>query len=426
MAIKKNHFFTNFILLISAVIVTVFVTELLCRFLLQKPQVLQKPQAGHHRLFCEYDQLLGWRHKPNAANFHTTKEYSVKESFNSKGIRGPEYDYEKDENEFRIFILGDSFAEGYTVEFEDLFSEALKNELINKRINCRVINSGTGGYSTDQELLFFQNEGKKYKPNLTIVMFYDNDTWFNNQLKYWRGYKPLFKLEDNNLVLTNIPIPKPDIGKRKALQNQKTKPFFRDVKKWLIYHSSLYNLIRDRVKKIGWLYRPAIKLHLAEEPETQPSILEKKNDDIVLIPDSFRVWERKYDSKVRDAWNITEAIIIKLQEETCVINSKLLIFYIPNRASIYRKEWEATKKKYVISDKEWNVDRVGLELENICKRNNIDFFNPTEEFRAEANKLKAKGVRLYFNGDAHWNVTGHKFTGKLLADFIYSDYLENK
>jgi hypothetical protein len=39
--------------------------------------------------------------------------YRVRESMNSKGIRGPEYPYEKPPEKFRILFLGDSYAEGY-------------------------------------------------------------------------------------------------------------------------------------------------------------------------------------------------------------------------------------------------------------------------------------------------------------------------
>lgn len=168
---------------------------------------------GHHQLFMEYDPLLGWRKIPNITGKHVTPEYSILESMNSRGIRGPEYPYEKRDNEYRILVLGDSFAEGYTVEFHELFSEVLKYRLNSNKTEryYEVINIGAGGYSTDQEFLLFQTEGKKYTPDLTILMFYDNDIWFNNQAKYWRGYKPLFQFNDDGTIrLTNVPVPKPD------------------------------------------------------------------------------------------------------------------------------------------------------------------------------------------------------------------------
>src|ERR1700757_2661820 len=60
-------------------------------------------QAGdHHRLFMEYDALLGWRKIPHITGRHVTSEYSISERMNSKGIRGPEYAYAKRQNEFRI------------------------------------------------------------------------------------------------------------------------------------------------------------------------------------------------------------------------------------------------------------------------------------------------------------------------------------
>ena len=129
----------------------------------------------------------------------------------SRGVRGLEYSLEKVSDEYRIVVLGDSFAEGYTVEFEELFSEVLKqrlNEQGSRRVE--VINLGVGGYSTDQELLQFQNEGIHYHPDLTIVMFHDNDVWYNAQKRYFawrRGYKPLFRLKRNALHLTNVPVP---------------------------------------------------------------------------------------------------------------------------------------------------------------------------------------------------------------------------
>lgn len=170
-------------------------------------QLTEKRQ--HNRLFVEYDSLLGWRKIPGKKGKFVTEEYEIVESFNSKGIRGPEYSYEKEGGEYRILVLGDSFAEGYSVEFDDLFSEVLKNRLNeNADFYYQVINTGTGGYSTDQELLFFQHEGKKYHPDLTVLLFCINDVLVNTRDTYWRGNKPLFKLEEETLRLTNVPVPR--------------------------------------------------------------------------------------------------------------------------------------------------------------------------------------------------------------------------
>ena len=119
-------------------------------------------QPSHHRLFCRYDPLYGWSKIPGFAADRITREYRVRERFNSRGLRGPEYPYEKPGNEYRILVLGDSSAEGYSVEFEQLFSELLERGLAarsGRRIEA--INAGTGGWSTDQELLFFEHEGVK-------------------------------------------------------------------------------------------------------------------------------------------------------------------------------------------------------------------------------------------------------------------------
>ncbi|MGH7453914.1 MAG: alginate O-acetyltransferase AlgX-related protein, partial [bacterium] len=371
-------------------------------------------QSGHHKLFCEYDSLLGWRKVPNKIGRHITGEYEVLESFNSKGIRGPVYPYEKNDEEYRILILGDSFAEGYTVEFDHLFSEVLEKELNNEENQyCEVINCGTGGYSTDQELLFLQTEGKKYGPDLIILLFCDNDPWYNAQPKYYRGYKPLFELKNGEMILTNVPIPKPDTSTIKQATGETA--FFRKVKDWLNYHSYLYVFARRRIENSFDLFSLAIKLGLAEP----------RNFAAFTTPEEFEVFKKSYGPKIVKAWEITERLIKKANEEVASINSKLLIFYVPSRPSVYAEDWQASKRKYGIADKDWDTAQVRFELGKICKRNNIDFIDPTEPFKAEARKLAANGKRLYFNEDGHWNREGHKFVGEILARYISANYISS-
>ena len=141
MRIKTN--FINVILLITSFVIFVLISEAIFRSvsLLFRPKL----HPTYHSQFCEYDPLLGWKHKTNIKNIFITDEYSVPLSFNSKGMRGPEHSYNKDKNEFRILILGDSFSEGYAVNFNELFSEVLKNKLNGEGVGCEVINAGVRG-----------------------------------------------------------------------------------------------------------------------------------------------------------------------------------------------------------------------------------------------------------------------------------------
>jgi hypothetical protein len=213
------------------------------------------------RVFFEHDPLLGWRHKPNHTGLFFQTEHETTLSYNSQGIRGPEYSINKPADEFRIAIIGDSFADGYTVEFEDLFSEVLKQQLIERTgRNVEVINFGVAGYSTDQELLLYQRKVKLYQPDITILMFQDNDVWFNSveYLEAWgSGYKPLFRIDNGTLKLTNVPVPPPvpprlgGVGKIKGVLHR---------------NSSLYRLVVQKIKNTPRLYSLAHELRLADPP----------------------------------------------------------------------------------------------------------------------------------------------------------------
>jgi len=374
---------------------------------------------GNSRSFYEYDPLLGWRNIPNTDSIRTIRargNNKIHYKINSKGIRGPEYSYEKAENEYRILLLGDSYTEGYVVEFDDLFSEVMKSKLnsMEKGLHFQTINSGTSGWSTDQELLFFQSEGKKYRPDLTILMFYQNDLAYNNQPKdFGMFYKPLFKEINGNLLLTNVPVPKPD---EIIINNQLSDDdisIFKKLKLWLHERSYLYVFIKKRIKNTYIFNDLAIRLKLKERPI--------KNEE--LLPREFNVWKKEYNKSVRESWHVTEAMLVKLKEETAIIGSRLLVVMVPHEASVYPEMWEAIKNNYGYSDEAWDIGQVSHELDAVCKRNGIDLSDPTELFRRRAEELQKVEKRLYDPVNEHWNDEGNKFIGELLADIIVANYV---
>ena len=56
-------------------------------------------------------------------------------------------------------------------------------------------------------MLLFRLEARKYSPDLTVLLFFDNDVWFNTQRDEYRSQKPVFELREGALELTNVPVP---------------------------------------------------------------------------------------------------------------------------------------------------------------------------------------------------------------------------
>jgi len=316
---------------------------------------LPEPPGHHHRLFCEFDPLLGWRKVPGGGGRHHTAEYEVEERFNSEGLRGPEFPIAKPPGRTRILLLGDSFVEGYTVAFEKTVGEVLARET-----GAEVINGGTGGYSTDQELLFFERDGSRYAPDVTILFFYVNDITGNRLERYWRGAKPRFRIAPGGaLERVNPVLPPPGTG--------------RDFNEWLEKHSHLFRLAAD------------VGRRLRDREATAPP---------------FRVYRTRRDPGIEEAWALTVRLLEELDRRVRASGSRFLVVLVP---PVFRVHDDAPAPE---GD---DLGRVERDLAAACARLGIELLNPRAAMRAQPE-------RLYFEVDRHWNEAGHAFVGRFLAE----------
>jgi hypothetical protein len=345
------------------------------------------------KLFTEYDPLLGWRKIPNFHGAHVQEEYTIVERFNSKGLRGPEYSYEKPEDEYRIIVLGDSFTKGYTVEFKDLFTELLKQNLnAELETSIEVINTGTGGYSTDQELLFFRTEGKKYEPDLVILLYCDNDTEMNTKAnyKYWkRGEKPLFELVDGTLSLKSTPNKtwdrQEEAEKDRAQHEHDYKERFVLWKPETWY---LYRLVRHVMSHRSNGIIPA------EGP------IEPDTNDM----SEGRAWTDTGYRGDKSDWIMTEALMARIKKETSDIGAEFLLFNIPNKKDIHG----SNPPNYATEN----------NLRVLSHRRDIAFIPTVDTFRKQASLLAPSGRRLYWKKDTHWTAEGHRLTAQILTQHL--------
>jgi len=262
----------------------------------------------------------GWSH---TAGDHFTKTNikgrTVEININANGLRDNEYSYEKPKDIFRAIVLGDSYAEAFQVPLESSFSKQIERHLSDLRrtgrskLNVEIINTGVSGYGTDNEFLFFIHEGYKYSPDLVILAFYIGNDVRNNWrdleiIDAGRDRKPYYSLGPAGLELRAYPFKQHD-----SLAT-KTKIF-------LNRHFSLYSFLRQTREQLRHeeFARDAIQ-------QSQPPL------DINLFAASPpEIWDK--------AWEITEALIVQLKQETVARGAQLFVILIPTEFQVHPASW---------------------------------------------------------------------------------------
>jgi lysophospholipase L1-like esterase len=345
---------------------------------------------GHHQVFCEYDPLLGWKLSPGKIGTRSTPEYHVTESINPHGLRGPDYAYDKPAGVYRVLLVGDSMLEGSSVTDEQVVSERLRASLQTAMPGRRVevINAGVGGYSTDQEYLLFKNELVKYRPDLTVLFFTENDVYYNSVDWYdlaGRGSKPVFELQGDSLRLTGVPVPRPSAWN------------LNRVAFWLYTHTFLGSRLVFFVT------------HLLNVPPGASG-----------FPQEYGVFKKTYDEPTEKAWRITSRLFRSFREESDRIGSRFVLFYVPVYLEVVPGKWQEMERIFHEPDQALDIDRLPREFTAAALREHIESINPDAAFRSEETRLKqAQNRSLYYAYDGgHWNAAGHQLAAEELSRYL--------
>jgi hypothetical protein len=199
--------------------------EILARMFLAMPAVFNFMVPL--RLECDAARRLRWMDKythskkaleSGCARYNTTRGWALKQNVhnmrvygnkvlntNTKGIRGKiEYSHDKHPEKTRILILGDSFTFGDQVSDNETYPFYLQQILP----NTEIINFGIPGYGHDQMLIYLQEEGVQYKPDIVILGFITADI-SRNMLTFRDYAKPKFNTVNGRLTVVNSPVPSP-------------------------------------------------------------------------------------------------------------------------------------------------------------------------------------------------------------------------
>ncbi len=372
----------NAALLLASLGVAVAVAELAVRAVYPG-----RMPGGFGPALYRYDDLLGWEKRPNAEVSRRTSEWDVTITTNRFGLRGPEITADKPPGARRVLLLGDSFIEAYSVSQAETVSAQLQGRLRETGWRgAEVLNGGTAGYSSDQELLFFTEHGAQWEPDVTVLFFYLNDVAYNVQRTYWRGAKPYYALSDDGVELRGVPVPRLEWSTR-------------ELSDWLRTRSALYRLVRE----------PLTRRRASGDEDQEASL--------PSVPREFLGWRRAGDPEADEAWALTEALLLELRRRAEEAGSTFVLFYVPSRAAVYDAVWADTRDLYGLSESDWSPVADADRLRDLCGRARLECVLPVERFRLEAARL-VDGVPLYFPLDGHWTARGHALAADLLTEHL--------
>ncbi|MBU1695104.1 MAG: SGNH/GDSL hydrolase family protein [Verrucomicrobia bacterium] len=175
--------------------------------------------------FFVFSPDLGWKGAPNVSRRHGS---GVWVTHNEHGFRDTPWDL--DTTKRRVLLLGDSNLWGYGAG-DDEYPAALLNRAVP---SVRWFNAGMNGYGTDQAYLLFQQLKPLVRPDLTVLVFCDNDRSENTSQRVRNYNKPYFALRNGQLELCNSPVPAPVTGD--SLWAPAPDRVFKRTGSYLLYH----------------------------------------------------------------------------------------------------------------------------------------------------------------------------------------------
>jgi hypothetical protein len=313
-------------------------------------------------LFCRFDRELGWAPLENVTAIHSKGVHSGWVHQNQFGMRGSDdARLQRTSAQPRILVLGDSYAWGFAVAQNAIFSAP---EVYGT--NAEVLNFGVSGYGTDQEYLLYLRKGVEFAVDEVVVAFTPYNDVENNLAPEQYGYlKPYFTLENQHLVLHT---------------NHIRNDWSRLAANFIRQHSRFWN-------RLGDLSRTFQKNVTKVEDSTGAA----RAGEAALYT------AKDVSERDRRGVELTIAILSSLRDAVLAHHAKFCVIFVP-----YKPNIEARLPG--------NHPLVPLLADGLTKAG-IDYIEPYPEFLRAAED----GVHPFNDPDNHFSPAGHALFAKFLS-----------
>lgn len=379
--ISRNHFLVGGMLIAIGITSGLILIEIVLRIFHLSTPLQYQPNS-----------FFGWAHTPNFHVWYKRGDDEFEVRISPQGLRDVEHSYVKDKGTFRILVLGDSFSEAIQVPLQNsyprLLEEAIQTKLSTAGTRVEVINAGTSGYGTDNELLFLKSEGFKYSPDLVLLQFcICNDVrnnWYELENVDAGGFrKPYFVVESGRLILKRYPFETSD-------------NVFSPAKAFLNEHVRLYpflRVVRDRMMSVS-------------------------GGATSGIPLDYQVYMKDYPESWTMAWHVTSNLLSEMKKEVTERGARLFVVIVPTRFQVRPEDWRHVLQTYSeMRSQGWDVEKPNRLLQKILEVEEISYVDLLVPFRRYSEQT---GVQLYLASDGHWSQEGHRLASEILMDALIS------
>jgi len=329
-------------------------------FLFNDYPTAYRPRYSGVNWRTQKDPWGSW-HRSNATDRHRSSCFDVSYRSNEIGARDTSFSLTKSGPQTRYILLGDSFAEGYGVNFEDTAQAQLE-----KLLGIDVYNFGSDWYfGPAQYYLIYKELASQYQHDGVVLFFLPANDFTDNDYSLWKNfhptwYRPYYKKQRDgqyDIFYPDQAIPTEHVQDEVKLGI---------VNRFLVRYTFTANTLRT------------IKYLFTRNPLEKPG------------------YSGYYDAAQAEQ----EAAIYFIKK--IVVDEKarrVMILVIPNREDMIRIH---SGRSY--QDQYWFRELQSLKLEH----SNVDVIDMADKMPSDYNKL-------FLTCDNHWNELGNLEAAKIIA-----------
>ena len=355
-------------------------------------------------IVTQRDSNRGYAYRP-AYQWTQSSEGHADVRTNRFGFRDEEWTLEKPANTVRIAVLGDSYVDAVQVAEEHRFTELLENELSESDLfggsNVEVMNFGTSGYGTAQELMTYRHAVRQFKPDVVILSFLTGNDIRNNSRKLEGDpVRPYFVPSDEGLQL--------DTSFR-----SKELPTLKLLGHLAAKHSRIGQFAVHVYQTLGG--RNVVRRIESDEQN------ELMREGLLQPGLSVEIYKATHEKDWQDAWLVTEGLLSLLRDEVEADGASLLVTILTNGEQVHPDRAHRERVQAV-----GRIDDLLLpdkRIRDACQREGISVLMLAERMQqiAEAEQVWLHGFKNTQMGRGHWNEDGHREASHLIADWFTSE-----